>query len=224
MTRIRARIKDKRVCAPVKAFLKSGILTELGTREETPAGTPQGAILSPLLANIALSTLDDHFDQQWQQEMSGDYQRAKRRRNGQGNWKLTRYADDFVLMVSGDRHHAEALRDEVSAVLAPVGLHLAPDKTRVAHIDEGFDFLGFHIRRMHKRGTQKRYVYTIPSRKAIRSIMDKVSTKTHRSTRHQDLDKLIQSLNRCLNGWATTSGTECPRPCSTRSTTTRGND
>src|SRR6478672_3896804 len=45
---------------------------------------------------------------------------------------------------------------------APVGLHLAPDKTRVAHIDEGFDFLGFHIRRMHKRGTQKRYVYTIP--------------------------------------------------------------
>jgi RNA-directed DNA polymerase len=84
------------VCALVKAFLKSGILTDLGTREETPAGTPQGAILSPLLANIALSTLDDHFDQQWQQEMSGDYQRAKRRRNGQGNWKLTRYADDCV--------------------------------------------------------------------------------------------------------------------------------
>jgi RNA-directed DNA polymerase len=96
MTRLRARIKDKHVCALVKAFLKSGILTDLGTREETPAGTPQGAILSPLLANIALSTLDDHFDQQWQQEMSGDYQRAKRRRNGQGNWKLTRYADDCV--------------------------------------------------------------------------------------------------------------------------------
>ena len=202
MTRLRARIADKRVCALVKAFLKSGILTELGTREETPAGTPQGAILSPLLANIALSTLDDHFDQQWQQEMSGDYQRAKRRRNGQGNWKLTRYADDFVLMVSGNRHHAEALRNEVSTMLAPVGLHLAPDKTRVVHIDEGFDFLGFRIRRMHKRGTRKRYVYTTPSRKAIRSIMDKVSTKTHRSTRHQDLDRLIQSLNRCLTGWA----------------------
>jgi hypothetical protein len=45
-------------------------------------------------------------------------------------------------------------------------LHLARDKTRVVHIDEGFDFLGFHIRRMHKRGTHKRYVYTIPSRKA----------------------------------------------------------
>ena len=129
MTRLRTRIADKRVCALVKAFLKSGILTELGIREETPAGTPQGGILSPLLANIALSVLDDHFDQQWQHEMGDAYQRAKRRRNGQGNWKLTRYADDFVLMVSGDRHHAEALRDEVLIVLAPMGLHLAPDKT-----------------------------------------------------------------------------------------------
>jgi RNA-directed DNA polymerase len=202
MTRLRTRIADKRVCALVKAFLKSGILTELGIREETPAGTPQGGILSPLLANIALSVLDDHFDQQWQHEMGDAYQRAKRRRNGQGNWKLTRYADDFVLMVSGDRHHAEALRDEVSTVLAPLGLHLAPDKTRVVHIDEGFDFLGFHIRRMRKRGTQKRYVYTLPSTTAIKSIKDRVATKTHRSTRHHDLDTLIQSLNWSLTGWA----------------------
>jgi RNA-directed DNA polymerase len=202
MDRLRARIKDKRICTLVKAFLKSGILTELGITEETLTGTPQGGILSPLLANIALSALDDHFDQQWHREMASDYQRAKRRRTGQGNWKLIRYADDFVLMVSGNRYHADALRDEVSAVLAPLGLQLAPDKTRVVHIDEGFDFLGFHIQRMRKRGTQKHYVYTIPSKKAIRSIKDKVSTKTYRSTRHQDLDKLILSLNRSLTGWA----------------------
>ena len=135
MSRLRVRIKDKRVCALVKAFLKSGIFTELGDREETLAGTPQGGILSPLLANIALSALDDHFDQQWQQEMGDDRQRAKRRSNGQGNWKLIRYADDFVLMVSGDRHHAEALREEVAAVLAPLGLRLSPEKTRVVNID-----------------------------------------------------------------------------------------
>jgi hypothetical protein len=60
----------------------------------------------------------------------------------------------------GDRHHAEALREQVSAVIAPLGLRLAPEKTRVVHIDEGFDFLGFHIRRMRKRGTNKHYVYT----------------------------------------------------------------
>src|ERR1700757_2917346 len=129
-------------------------------------------------------------------------QRRARRIHGQGNWKLIRYADDFVLMVAGDRHHAEALREEVSAVLAPLGLRLAPEKTRVVHIDEGFTFLGFDIRRMRKRGTQKHYVYTKPSKKAIQAIKDKVRTKTYRSTRHTGLDELIASLNRSLAGWA----------------------
>jgi RNA-directed DNA polymerase len=110
MERLRARIKDKRICALVKAFLKSGVMTAAGNREETLTGTPQGGILSPLLANIALSALDDHFARQWQRQMGTDGQRAKRRRNGQGNWKLIRFADDFVIMVSGQRHHAEALR------------------------------------------------------------------------------------------------------------------
>ena len=158
MDRLRARIKDKRICALVKAFLKSGVLTELGDREDTLTGTPQGGILSPLLANIALSALDEHFDLQWHQDMGTSKQRAKRKANRLGNWRLIRYADDFVLMVAGDRHQAEALREEVSAVLAPLGLRLAPEKTKVVHIDEGFTFLGFDIRRLRKRGTGK-YCY-----------------------------------------------------------------
>jgi RNA-directed DNA polymerase len=105
-------------------------------------------------------------------------------------------------MVSGDRHHTETLRDQVATVLAPLGLHLAPDKTRTVHLDEGFDFLGFTIRRQRKRGTTKHYVYTTPSTKAIQKVKDKVKAKTYRSTRHQDLDKLILSLNRSLRGWA----------------------
>ena len=68
MDRLRVRVKDKRICGLVKAFLKSGILDELGEREESLTGTPQGGILSPLLANIALSALDDYFDQEWQPE------------------------------------------------------------------------------------------------------------------------------------------------------------
>jgi len=202
MDRLRARIKDKRICALVKAFLKSGVMTELGDREETLTGTPQGGILSPLLANIALSVLDDHFDQKWRQEMGTEWQRKKRRQHGQGNYKIVRYADDFVLMVSGERRHAETLHEEVTAVLAPMGLRLAPEKTRVVHIDEGFTFLGFDIRRMRKRGTQKYYVYTRPSRKAVQAIKDKVTAKTYRSTRHMGLDELITSLNRSLAGWA----------------------
>ena len=161
-----------------------------------------GGVLSPLLANIALSVLDDHFDQKWRQEMGTEWQRKKRRQHGQANYKIVRYADDFVLMVSGERRHAETLREEVTAVLAPMGLRLAPEKTRVVHIDEGFTFLGFDIRRMRKRGTQKYYVYTRPSRKAVQAIKDKVTAKTYRSTRHMGLDELITSLNRSLAGWA----------------------
>src|SRR5205814_1488454 len=98
---------------------------------------------------------------------------------------------------------AEALREEVAAVLAPLGLRLASEKTRVVHIDEGFDFLSFTIRRRRKRGTQKYYVYTTPSKKAIQALKDKIKVKTHRSTRYRELDELIPSLNRTLAGWAT---------------------
>lgn len=199
--RLRARIKDKRVCVLVKAFLKSGVMTALGEREETPAGTPRGGILSPLLANIALSALDEHFAQQWQQAMGTSKRRAARKRRGPGNWRLIRYADDFVLMVSGERHHAESLREEVAGVLAPMGLRLAPEKTRVVHMDEGFDFLGFHIRRQRKRGTTKHYVYTKPSRKAVQAIRDKVRDRTRRSHLHMDVDELLTSVNYTLRGW-----------------------
>jgi len=203
MDRLRRRIKDKRACALVKAFLKSGVFTELGDREDSLTGTPQGGILSPLLANVALSAIDDHFHQQWREQMGTPVQRAKRRRHGLGNWKLIRYADDFVLMVKGECHHAEALREEVSAVLAPLGLRLAQEKTRVVHIDEGFVFLGHTIRRQRKRGTiNARYVYTRPSPKAIQSIKDKVSVKTYRHTHNLDLDERLLSINRSLQGWA----------------------
>src|SRR5207247_5154051 len=84
MDRLRARIKDKRICALVKAFLKSGVMTELGDREETLTGTPQGGILSPLLANIALSALDDYFDRHWRQDMGTSHQREKRKQKDQG--------------------------------------------------------------------------------------------------------------------------------------------
>src|SRR5512133_1800540 len=179
MDRLRARITDKRVLALVKGFLKAGVLTATGSREGSITGPPQGGILSPLLANIALSVLDDHFTQQWQTSMATEQQRQKRRRHGLANYRLIRYADDFVVLVTGEKGHAQALRDEVATVLAPMGLRLSPEKTRVVHIDDGFDFLGFTIRRMRKRGSHKHFVYTLPPTTATASIKGRVKTMTY---------------------------------------------
>ena len=84
------------------------------------------------------------------------------------------------------RADADQLREEVAVVLVPMGLRLSPDKTRVVHIDDGFDFLGFHIRRMRKRGSHKSFVYTKPSTKAIASIKARVKAMTYRATLHRD--------------------------------------
>src|SRR6266540_1363103 len=135
--RVRARVGDRRVLRLVKAFLKAGIMNERGDFEETRTGTPQGGILSPLLANIALSALDVHFARAWQ-AMGGGTQRHRRRLRGEATYRLVRYADDFVICVAGERRHAQALVAEVERVLTPLGLALSREKTAVTHIDEGF--------------------------------------------------------------------------------------
>jgi RNA-directed DNA polymerase len=198
--RVRRRVGDKRILGLVKAFLQAGILSEDGLDRNTITGTPQGGILSPLMANIALSVLDEHFARKWE-ELGPDWQRAKRRKAGIPAYRLVRYADDFVVMVGGTREHAEALWDETSRVLAPIGLRLSEEKTRVCHINEGFDFLGFRIQRRSWRGrTGKRAVYTYPSKKALASVMGKVRTITRRR-KHRTLADLLRLLNRVLRGW-----------------------
>jgi RNA-directed DNA polymerase len=199
MDRVRRRIGDKRVLGLVKAFLKAGVLGEDGVKRDNVTGTPQGGILSPVLANIALSVLDDHFAEAWA-AFGGSDARTRRRRKGLANYRLVRYADDFVVMVAGARHDAEGLRAEVTEVLAPIGLRLSEAKTKVCHIDEGFDFLGFRIQRRRRRGTNKRVIYTYPSKKALAAIIDKVRVLTRRSS-HRSLVVLLRRLNPVLRGW-----------------------
>jgi RNA-directed DNA polymerase len=104
-------------------------------------------------------------------------------------------------VVKGERHHAEALLDEVAEVIAPLGLRLAPDKTRVVHIDDGFDFLGHTIVRRVKRGTSKTYVFTFPSAKAMQAIRDRTRELTKsRSTLYMDLDEVLLRLTRSATG------------------------
>jgi RNA-directed DNA polymerase len=202
MDRVQHRIGDRRVLTLVSAFLRAGILTEDGVNRGTITGTPQGGILSPLLANIALSILDEHFARKWA-ALGPDWTRRKHRRAGVPAMRLIRYADDFVVMVAGARDDAEALRDEVATVLAPMGLRLSEAKTRVVHIDEGFDFLGWRIQRRSWQGRiGKRAVYTYPSKKALASVMDKVRSLTKRE-KHRTLADLVRRLNPVLRGWCT---------------------
>lgn len=159
-------------------------------------------ILSPLLANIALSILDKHFAARWA-KLGPYWTRSKHRQAGGVVMRLIRYADDFVILVVGQREDAEALRDEVSGVLAPMGLQLSEAKTRVCHIDEGFDFLGWRIQRRVQRGRiGKHAIYTYPSKKALAAIKDKVRLLTRRE-RHRTLADLLRQLNPVLRGWCT---------------------
>ncbi len=203
MDRVRARIKDRRVLALVKAFLKAGILTELGERQDTHTGTPQGGILSPLLANIALSVLDEHLMAPWKSggTMATSARRNYRRSKGLPTWRMVRYADDFVVLVHGGEDHVQALREDVANVLAPLGLRLSPAKTRVVHMSDGFDFLGFHIQWRRKRGSNKWHVYTFIATRPIRSLKAKIRALTHR-TSQQDLRYVLIRLHQIMHGWA----------------------
>ncbi len=161
----------------MKTFLKAGILGEDGTLRDSSAGTPQGSILSPLMSNVALSVLDEHIAQApggTRGEPGGTGQAppptACSRTYGWSGSRTT-----WCLMVSGTRAHAEALKEEITGVLAGMGLRLSPEKTLITHIEQGLDFLGWRIQRHQKRGAvREKYVYTYPARKAIKAVTAKV--------------------------------------------------
>jgi RNA-directed DNA polymerase len=126
--------------------------------------------------------------------------RARRRRHGQATYKVVRYADDFVVMIARSKAHAEYLKVDAAQVLAEMGLRLSEEKTTIAHIDEGFEFLGFRIQRQTKRGSNKQYVYTWPSKKSLTTITAKVKTITRQGTSNP-LSDLLRQLNPVLRGW-----------------------
>ncbi len=202
LDRLRARISDNRVVALVRAFLKSGVVTELGQMRNTDTGTPQGGIISPLLANIALSILDEAIMAPWQPggDQSSQAARAKRRRRGLANWRIIRYADDFVIMTNGNRDDAERLRQQVSEVLATIGLRLSEAKTQVAHLSEGIDFLGFTLKWRKRRGSNKWYCATLIGAKPFARVKQTIRNLTPRRS-PRPLGEVITEVNAALRGW-----------------------
>jgi len=199
MEQLRRRVTDKRLLRLVRQFLAAGVMRELSSVTATPSGTPQGAILSPLLANVALSLLDRHFDAPW--STLSQVERARRRRRGHPSCRLVRYADDFVLLVRGSRAHAGALKEETAVLLREqLRLTLSLEKTHITHVDDGFDFLGFRIVRLPRPG-RRPAAYSFPSKRALREIKHRIKELTKHNRTNLSLNELIRALNPALRGW-----------------------
>lgn len=196
---LRKRIADRNVLELIKAFLKSGVM-EGHLFQRTEIGTQQGGILSPLMANLYMH----QFDMWWWTNYGclTRNERRQRRRNGLGHPILIRYADDWLLLWNGDKAGAYQLKEEARAFMEEVlKLELSASKTFVTHVDDGFTFLGFDIRRIH--GTHGKPVVLIrPSQKNIRRFKAKIKALTQRNTTHQLAWYKVLQLNQILRGWS----------------------
>jgi RNA-directed DNA polymerase len=199
MAELRRRVTDKRVLRLVRQFLGAGIMREHGSLVATPSGAPQGAILSPLLANVALSVLDRHFEAA--RNACSSQERSRRRAQGHPSYRMIRYADDFVVLVHGTQAHAEAIKETAATLLRDqLRLKLSPEKTRITHVDDGFDFLGFRIVRLPRPG-RTAVAFTFPTRAAVNRLKHRIKTLTGRSTTSLSLDAILHALNPVLRGW-----------------------
>ena len=200
MEQVRGRVTDKRVLALIRKFLAAGVMSELGTVTVSPSGTPQGAILSPLLANVALSVLDRHFEEAWRAYGAAP-RRTRLRAKAHATYRLVRYADDFLVLVAGTRAQAEAIKQETAEFMTKqMRLTLSPEKTAITHVDDGFDFIGWRVKRV-SRPERASVAITFPSDRALGDIKHRIKTLTKSNMVNLSLDELIRALNPKLRGW-----------------------
>ncbi|NER46500.1 MAG: group II intron reverse transcriptase/maturase [Symploca sp. SIO1A3] len=192
----------------IKAWLKSGVM-DGGELFPTNEGTPQGGVISPLLANIALHGMIQNIESQ--------YPKTKRINGKPTNWKpcIVQYADNFVV-IHPDRSTIMEIKGKISKWLKPIGLVLKDEKTRVSHslnksIDEepGFNFLGFNIKQYPDNNTRLGFKTIIqPSEESVRQHVQELREiiKAHKSAKTVDL---IKKLNPVIRGWANYYRTVC---------------
>ena len=188
MQQVQKRVSDRRVLKLIRQWLKAGVM-EQGQWRSNDKGTPQGGVISPLLANILLNQLDE----QWEK----DYCQLG---------LLTRYADDFVIQ-SRDEQRSKQAMEAVGNILRSLGLRLHPKKTKMVNLSygkEGFEFLGHHLRKMPSyRFAGKWFLNRWPSQKSMKRLREKIKAivnKGRNGIRH--LGELVVKLNPILRGWA----------------------
>jgi RNA-directed DNA polymerase len=197
MKAVKERVADRQLRDVLWQFLRAGVMHQ-GAIQETLTGTPQGGIVSPLLANIYLHTLDRYMESTYLNFTK--YQREKRRREGKGNVLYVRFADDWVVLCNGTKAEAHAIKQELGEFLSTMGLTLSEAKTKVTHITEGFDFLGYRI--IRSIGTKGKMVpkVLIPE-KAIIRFRHKIREMLAPNTTKESMGLQIQKLNWLTRGW-----------------------
>lgn len=186
---VEMRINDRRILKLLRQWLEAGVMTESGY-EETEIGSPQGGVISPLLANIYLHYLDICWE-----------------KYGLHLGTLVRYADDLVIVCRTRKDAGHALQ-LVKEVMQKLELTLHPEKTRIVQMwngQEGFDFLGMHHRNIITENSQaKRYyaLHQIPTKKAMQKMRDRVKEiMGPRNALYKDIVELIRELNPIIRGW-----------------------
>ena len=187
MELVKERISDRRVLKLIRQWLEAGVMED-GTVRETLAGTPQGGVISPLLANIYLNKLDRIWAARCSQL-----------------GVLIRYADDFVAMCGTESRAREALR-RIGLVMNRLGLTLHPAKTRLVDLRRGkesFEFLGCTIRKRRsiQRNPRWHFLQRWPSPKATKKLRERVREMTSKQHSGKDVKQIMAELNPALRGW-----------------------
>jgi RNA-directed DNA polymerase len=201
---LKKRIQDRKLLDLITQMLRCGIL-EQGRITYPQTGTPQGSVCSPLLANVFLHELDDWYIQtyrvrpEWSHLSPKSYEYRRKKEIG-GTLIFTRYADDWVAIWNGSRERAEEIKTEFSDFLTEkLNLRLSEEKTLITHVDDGFDFLGYHFIG-DKRWSDKRWcLFSRVPYKAIRRFRDAVKKITHNP--FTDEVAAFEALSGLIRGW-----------------------